>query len=68
MINDKFNCQFGILHRNQHLGSIINNDPLNLRFNPMNQFDAFNLYRDPLKPFPGHSGPLGPLGKPTGRW
>ena len=27
-----------------------------------------NRFNDPLFPNPGQPGPLGPLGKPTGRW
>lgn len=71
MLNN-FNKKYNFILSDQELGNIIRRDPLNLRFDPYNlrnsALDPPAYLRDPLNPMPGHSGPLGPLGKPTGRW
>jgi|GEM_PF-4904404 len=69
---DDFNKKNNFLFRDQELGNIIRHDPLNLRYDPYTlsyrPFDPPGYLRDPLNPWPGQPGPLGPLGKPTGRW
>lgn len=71
MLND-FKKKYNFILRDQELGNIIRHDPLNLRFNPYklrnSALDPPVYLRDPLNPLPGQAGPLGPLGKPTGRW
>ncbi len=75
MILDKYNINSNFYLDHQHRGYLHYRLPSHTSIYPPYGINPpYNsiYHQDPiynrLNPFPGQPGPLGPLGRPTGRW